>query len=53
LIGNFLAVRLVAETRRRLAPPALGRIRDTRSVGRCPRLGLGHPRTDGGYRSTI
>jgi len=49
---QFLAVRAVAETRRRLAPPALARP-DTRSDGRRPRLGLSHPRIDGNYRSTI
>jgi hypothetical protein len=50
---QFLAARAVAETRRRLAPPALARIPDTRSHGRRPRLGLSHPRIDGNYRSTI
>jgi len=48
---QLLAVRAVAETRRRLAPPVLARIPDTRSYGRLPRLGLSHPR--GNYRSTI
>jgi len=33
--------------------PSLARIPDTRSLGRRPRLGLGHPRIDGNYRSTI
>jgi hypothetical protein len=50
---QFLAARAVAETRRRLAPPVLARIPDTRSDGRRPRLGLSHPRIDGNYRSTI
>jgi hypothetical protein len=50
---QFLAARMVAETHRRLTPPALARIRDTRSDRRRPRLGLGHPRIDGNYRSTI
>jgi hypothetical protein len=48
-----LAARMVAETRRRLAPPVLARISDTRSEGRRPRLGLSHPRIDVNYRSTI
>jgi hypothetical protein len=50
---QFLAARGVAETHRWLAPPSLARIPDTRSVGRRPRLGLGHPRIDGNYRSAI
>jgi hypothetical protein len=50
---QFTAAREVAETRRRLAPPVLTRIPDTRSDGRRPRLGLGHPRIDGNCRSTI
>ena len=50
---QFLAERLVAETHRRLAPPVLARIPDTRSDRRRPRLGLSHPRIDGNYRSTI
>jgi len=50
---QFLVARLVAETHRRLAPPILTRILDTRSDGRRPRLGLNHPRIDGNYRSTI
>jgi hypothetical protein len=50
---QFLAVPLVAETRRRLAPPLLARIPDTRSQGRRPRLGLSHPGIDGNCRSTI
>jgi hypothetical protein len=50
---QFHAARLVAETRRRLAPPALARIADTNSDGRRPRLGLNHPRIDANYRSTI
>jgi len=50
---QFLAARLVTETRRRIAPPVLARILDTRSDGRRSRLGLSHPRIDGNYRSTI
>jgi len=50
---QFLVAREVAETRRRMAPPVLARIPDTRSDGRRPRLGLSHPRIDGNYRSTI
>jgi len=50
---QFLVARVVAETRRRMAPPVLTRIPDTRSDGRHPRLGLSHPRIDGNYRSAI
>jgi hypothetical protein len=50
---QFTAARMVAETLRRLAPPSLARIPDTRSLGRRPRLGLSHPRIDGNCRSTI
>jgi hypothetical protein len=50
---QFLVARLVAETRRRMAPPVLARIPDTRSHGRRPRLGLSHPRIDGNCRSAI
>jgi hypothetical protein len=50
---QLFAARMVAETRRRLAPPALARIPDTRSAGRRPRLGLGHPRIDESHRSGI
>jgi hypothetical protein len=50
---QFLAARVVAETLRRMAPPVLARIPDTRSDGRRPRLGLSHPHIDGNYRSTI
>jgi hypothetical protein len=50
---QFFVARVVPETRRRLAPPALARIPDTRSDGRRPRLGLSHPRIDDNYRSTI
>ena len=54
MIGRQLLVaRLVAETRRRMAPPALTRIPDTRSDGRRPLLGLSHPRIDGDYLPTI
>jgi hypothetical protein len=48
-----LVARAVAETRRRMAPPVLVRIPDTRSDGRRPRLGLSHLRIDGNHRSTI
>ena len=48
-----IAARMVAETHRRLAATVLARIPDTRSVGRRPRLGLGHPRIDDNYRSVI
>jgi hypothetical protein len=50
---QFLAVRMVAATHRRLAPPSHARIPDTRSLGRRPRLGLSHPRIDDNYRSAI
>jgi len=50
---QFLVARAVAETLRRLAPPDLARIPDTRSDGRRPRLGLSHPRVDDNYRSAI
>jgi hypothetical protein len=50
---QFLAARMVAATHRRLAPPALARIPDTRSHGRRPRLGRSHPRIDGHYQSAI
>jgi len=50
---QFLAARVVAETLRRMTPPVLARIPDTRSDGRRPRLGLSHPRIDGNYRSAI
>jgi len=50
---QFIAAREVAETHRRLAPPVLARIPDTRSDGRRPRLDLSHPRVDDNYRATI
>jgi hypothetical protein len=50
---QFIVVRMVVETHRRLAPPSLARIPDTRSVGRRPRLGLDHPRIDDNRRSAI
>jgi hypothetical protein len=50
---QFLAARMVAETHRRLAPPLLARIPDTRSSRRRPRLGLSHPRINDNYRSSI
>jgi hypothetical protein len=48
-----IAAREVAATHRRMAPPSLARIPDTRSLGRRPRLGLSHPRIGGHYRSGI
>jgi hypothetical protein len=53
LIGKFFAAREVAATHRRMAPPSLARILDTRSIGRRLRLGLSNPRIDDNYRSTI
>ncbi len=54
MVGRqFLVARVVAETRRRMAPPVLARIPDTRSDGRRPWLGLSHPRIDGNYQPTI
>jgi hypothetical protein len=50
---QFLAAREVVATHRRMAPPSLARIPDTRSIGRRPRLGRSHPRIDGHYRSAI
>jgi hypothetical protein len=50
---QFLAAREVAATHRRMAPPELARIPDTRSLGRRPRLGRSHPRIDGYHRSAI
>jgi len=50
---QFLVAREVAEIRRRLAPPVLARIPDTRSDERRPRLGLSHARIAGNYRSII
>jgi hypothetical protein len=50
---QFLVTRMVAETRRRLAPALLTRIPDTRSDERRPRLGHSHPRIDDNYRLTI
>jgi hypothetical protein len=50
---QFFAARMVAETHRRLAPPLLARMPDTRSSGRRPRLGLSHPRIADNYRSNI
>jgi hypothetical protein len=44
---------MVAATHRRLAPPVLARIADTRSDGPRPRLGLSHPRIDGDHRPSI
>jgi hypothetical protein len=44
---QFLAARMVAATHRRLAPPALARMLNTRSHGRRPRLSRNHPRIDG------
>jgi hypothetical protein len=53
IVRQFLVARLVAETRRRLAPPVLARIPDARSCGQRPRLGLSRPRIDDNYRSII
>jgi hypothetical protein len=50
---QFLVARMVAATRRRMAPPVLARIPDTRSHGRRPRLGRSDPRIDGHHRSII
>src|SRR5918996_1456610 len=50
---HLIAARMVAETGRRLAPCLLTRMPDTSSSGQRPRLGLGHPRIDDKYRSTI
>jgi hypothetical protein len=50
---QFAAARMAAEAHRRLAPPSLARIPDTRSLGRRPRLGLSRPRIDGNYRPAI
>jgi len=46
------APRMVADTHRRLAPPLLARITNTRWSPRRP-LGLSHPRIDANFRSTI
>jgi hypothetical protein len=50
---EFIDAQEVAETRRRLAPPLLARIPDTRSSGRRPRLGLTHPCIPDNARSGI
>jgi hypothetical protein len=50
---QFLAAQMVAATLRRMAPPSLARIPDTRSIRRRPRLGLSHPRIGGHHRQTI
>jgi len=47
------AAREAAATHRRMSPPSLARIPDTRSIGRRPRLGRGHPRIDADSRSAI
>jgi len=53
MVGRqLLAARLKAETPRRMAPPALTRIPDTRSDERRSLLGHSH-RIDGTYRPTI
>jgi hypothetical protein len=49
---QFLVARMVAETRRRLAPLAVALVPEMRSIGRRRRLGLNHPRIDGNCRST-
>jgi hypothetical protein len=43
----------VAATHRRMTPPSLARIPDTRSIGRRPRLGRSHPCIDGQHGSVI
>jgi hypothetical protein len=50
---RYMAAREVAATRRRMAPPSLARIPDTRSIGQRPRLGRSHPRIDRHHRSAI
>jgi len=50
---QFLAARMVAETRRRWRRSSSRVSTDTRCGDRHHRLGLGHPRIDGNYRSTI
>jgi len=50
---QYIAAPEVAATLRRMAPPSLARIPDTRSIERRPRLGRSHPGIDGHYRSTI
>jgi hypothetical protein len=50
---QFLVVREVAGTRRRLALTVRARIPDTHANGQRPRLGLSHPRIDGNHRSAI
>jgi len=50
---QYIAAPEVAATLRRVAPPSVARIADTRSFGRRPRLGRTHPGIDGHYRSTI
>jgi len=47
------AAREVTATHRRVAPPSLPRIPDTRSIGQRPRLGRSHPRIDADSRSAI
>src|SRR2546425_13346481 len=44
---QFLAARPVTETRRRLAPPVLARIPDTRVAAAAPRPRFGHVRALG------
>jgi hypothetical protein len=50
---QLIAAREEAATRRRMAPPSLARIPDTRSIGRRPRLGHSHPGIDANHRSVI
>jgi hypothetical protein len=50
---QYLTARAVTATHRRMAPPSLARIPDTRSIGRRFRLGRSHPRIDEHPRSTI
>jgi hypothetical protein len=48
-----IVAREVAATLRRMAPPSLARIPDTREIGRRPQPGRSHPRIDVDYRSVI
>jgi hypothetical protein len=47
------AARMVADTRRRCRRSSSPVLTDTRCGDRRQRLGLGHPRIDASYRSTI
>jgi len=50
---GFIVAQEVAETHRRVAPPLLARIPDTRSSRRRPQLGLNHPCVADNPRSGI